>query len=314
MIAFMTLCYVAVLAVLVKLKILPNSIATWLSTVGWMLLLFIVLFIPMQWGAPAGSIRALTYTVQIIPNVAGPVLEVPVLPNKPLKKGDVLFTIDPTPYQAAVDGTLAQLGYQRLRLEQYQKLAATSAGTRFQVQETEARVKQLEAELENAKWNLRETTIRAPVDGFVTTLGLRPGQRVVTFPLQPAMTFIDTSRTVLGLQIQQIYKRHLKVGQPVEIALKTRPGLIYTGKIKAIVRATSGSQVLTSGTVMPSQRITAEPFWVRVDLDDKEAEKSLSAGAAGTAAIYTTSATMTHLIRKVMIRMESYLNFINPWL
>jgi hypothetical protein len=71
---------------------------------------------------------------------------------------------------------------------------------------------------------------------------------------------------------------------------------------------------LTSGTVMPSQRITAEPFWVRVDLDDKEAEKSLSAGAAGTAAIYTTSATMTHLIRKVMIRMESYLNFINPWL
>ena len=131
MISFLTLCYVALLAVLVKLKILPNSIATWLSTVGLMLLLLIVLFIPMQWGAPAGPVRAVTYTVQIIPNVAGPVQEVPVVPNTPLKKGDVLFTIDPVTYQAAVDGTQAQLGYQRLRREQYQKLASSSAGTRF---------------------------------------------------------------------------------------------------------------------------------------------------------------------------------------
>jgi len=314
MISFLTLCYVAVLAVLVKLKILPNSIATWLSTVGWMLLLLIVLFIPMQWGAPAGPVRAVTFTVQIIPNVAGPGQEVPVLPNMALKKGDVLFTLDPTQYQAAVDGKRAQLNFQRLRLEQFTKLASRGAGNQFQVDETEARVKQLEAELETAKWNLQETTVRAPSDGFVTTVGLRPGQRVVTFPLQPAMTFIDTSGIALAVQIQQIYKRHLKVGQPVEIALKTRPGIIYTGKIQAIVRATSGSQILTSGTVLAAQQIQAEPFWVRVELDDKEVEKTLPAGAAGTAAVYTSSASMTHLIRKVMIRMESYLNFINPWL
>jgi RND family efflux transporter MFP subunit len=314
MIAFMTLCYVAVLAVLVKLKVLPNSIATWLSTVGWMLLLFIVLFIPMQWGAPAGSVRALTFTVQIIPNVAGPVLEVPVISNTPLKKGDVLFTIDPIPYQAAVDATQAQLNFQRLRLAQFTTLATRGAGNQFQVDEAEAQVKQLEAELETAKWNLQETTIRAPADGYVTTLGLRPGQRVVTFPLQPAMTFVDTEQTILGLQIHQIYKRHLKIDQLVEITLKTRPGIVYTGKIKAIIRATSGSQVLTSGTVLPTTQIVAEPFWVRVELDDKEAEKSLPAGSAGTATVYTSSATMTHLIRKVMIRMEAYINFINPWL
>jgi len=314
MIAFMTLCYVGVLALLVKLKVLPNSIATWLSTLAWMLLLFIVLFIPMQWGAPAGPARAVINTVQIIPNVAGPVQEVPVIPNKPLKKGDVLFTIDPTQYQAAVDATQAQLNFQRLRLEQFTTLASRGAGNQFQVDEAEARVKQLEAELETAKWNLQETTVRAPSNGFVTTVGLRPGQRVVTFPLQPAMTFIDTSRIVLAVQIQQIYKRHLKVGQPVEIALKTRPGIIYRGKIQAIIQVTNQSQILTSGTVLPAQQIWAEPFWVRVDLDDDEAEKSLPAGAAGTAAVYTTSATMTHLIRKVMIRMESYLNYVNPWL
>ncbi|MGI9523233.1 MAG: biotin/lipoyl-binding protein, partial [Hyphomicrobiaceae bacterium] len=96
MIAFLTLCYVGVLAVLVWLKILPNKLWTWLSTLVWAVLLFVVLFIPMQWGAPAGSARIMTYTVQIIPNVAGPVLEVPVQPNRPIKKGEVLFKIDPT--------------------------------------------------------------------------------------------------------------------------------------------------------------------------------------------------------------------------
>ncbi len=106
----------------------------------------------------------------------------------------------------------------------------------------------------------------------------------------------------------------LKVGQPVEIAVKTRPGIIYSGKIQSIISATSGSQILTSGTILPAQQIQAEPFWVRVELDDDEAKKSLVPGAAGTAAIYTSSASMTHTIRKVMIRMESYLNFINPWL
>ena len=163
MIAFLTLCYVAVLGLLVKLGVLPNKVGTWLSTLAWALLLFIVLFIPMQWGAPSGPARIMTYTVQIIPNVSGPVVDVPVVPNKPLKKGDILFTIDPTTYQAALDGKRAQLGYQRLRLEQYQKLAATSAGTRFQVQETEATVRQLEAELETAQWNLKAQT--SPVSG-----------------------------------------------------------------------------------------------------------------------------------------------------
>jgi RND family efflux transporter MFP subunit len=314
MIAFLTLCYVGLLAVLVWLKILPNKLWTWLSAVAWVVLLFVVLFIPMQWGAPAGSARILTYTVQIIPNVAGPVLEVPVEANRPIKKGDVLFTIDPTTYEAALEATQAQLDFQEVRLQQYEKLASTAAGTRFQVEETAALVKQLTAELEGAEWNLNETTVRAPTDGYVTYLALRPGQRVVTLPFQPAMTFVDTSREIVGVQIQQIHQRYIKRGQEVEMAFKTQPGRIYTGKVKAIIQVTHESQAVISGTVPTAQPIQAEPFFVRVQLDDREAAKDLPAGTAGTAAIYTKSAAMTHIIRKVMIRMESYMNYIIPWL
>ncbi len=314
MIAFLTLCYVAVLAVLVWLKILPNKAITWLSTLAWMLLLFIVLFIPMQWGAPAGPARIMTYSVQIIPNVAGEVTEVPVTPNVPVKKGDVHFKIDPTTYQAAVDATRAQLELAKLRLEQYSTLAARDAGTRFKVEETQASVRKLSAELEAAEWSLGETTVRAPSEGYVTYVALRPGQRVVTFPLQPAMTFIESSRNVFGAQIHQIYIRHVKIGQPVEVAFKTRSGTIYTGKVEAIFQVTSEGQAVISGTVPAAQQVVAEPFFVRIDLDGDDAAVDLPAGTVGTAAIYTQSAGMTHIIRKVMIRMESLLNYVVPWL
>ncbi|MEE9586693.1 MAG: biotin/lipoyl-binding protein, partial [Hyphomicrobiaceae bacterium] len=153
MIAFLTLCYVAILAILVWLKLLPNSISTWLTTLVWVLLLFIVLFIPMQWGAPAGPARTMTYSVQIIPNVAGRVTEVAAQANVPMKKGELLFKIDPTTYQAAVDAIQAQLKFQKLRLKQYRELEAKAAGTKFQVEETETKVAKLEADLQTAEWN-----------------------------------------------------------------------------------------------------------------------------------------------------------------
>jgi multidrug resistance efflux pump len=129
------------------------------------------------------------------------------------------------------------------------------------------------------------------------------------------MTFIETSRNMVGAQINQIYIRHVKVGQPVEIAFKARPGKIYAGKVEAIIQVTSEGQAVIGGTVpTPDQQVVAEPFFVRIDLDDDDSAVSLPAGTVGTAAIYTQSAGMTHIIRKVMIRMDSLLNYVVPWL
>ncbi len=314
MIVFLTLVYVALLAVLVKLKILPNKPGTWLSTIVWVVLLFVGLFIPMQWGAPAGPARVMSYSVQIIPNVNGVVTEVPVEPNTPLKKGDVLFQLDPTIFQAAVDAKRAQLSFQILRLQQFRKLASRDAGTRFQVEQTQAEVDLLRAELQSAEWNLDETTVRAPSDGYVTVLALRPGQRVTSFPFQPAMVFIDSSTKRVVTQINQIYLRHVDVGEPVEVAFKTLPGRIVTGKVDAIVEVASQGQAVIGGTVPPPTRVLAEPFYVRIAFDDSELLEELPPGAVGTAAIYTQSVAPTHIIRKVMLRMESIMNYVKPGL
>ena len=86
-----------------KTKIVPFNLFWKCSPLIVLLLLMFGLFIPMGWGAPQGPSLVVRNSVQIVPNVAREVTEVPVEPNKPLKAGDVLFKIDPVPYQAQVD-------------------------------------------------------------------------------------------------------------------------------------------------------------------------------------------------------------------
>ncbi len=100
--------YLVILFILVKTKIVPFNLFWKCSPLIVLLLLMFGLFIPMGWGAPQGAALVVRNSVQIVPNVAGEVTEVPVEPNKPLKAGDVLFKIDPVPYQAQVDAIGAQ--------------------------------------------------------------------------------------------------------------------------------------------------------------------------------------------------------------
>src|SRR5262245_5902986 len=101
--------YIALLALFVWLRFIPLNLFWKVSPVLVLLLLLVGLFIPMGWGAPQGPVLVVRNSVQIVPDVAGEVLEVPVAPNQPLKAGEVLFRIDPTPYHATVKALEAQL-------------------------------------------------------------------------------------------------------------------------------------------------------------------------------------------------------------
>lgn len=379
MIVFLTLIYVALLGVLVWMGKLPNSAKTWFTVPIWMVLLLIFLFFPMQLGAPSGPVRVLTYSVSIIPNVAGTVTEVVAEESVPLKKGDVLFKIDPRPFRYLLEAKKAALaeseqavpqlieglnqataaveearatrdrasdGYDRYRtanenarksgraepftesdVEQRRLvyLASEAGLRRAQAAEEQARlaanseidgvnttVARLRAEVEKAAYDLEQTTVRAPSDGYAAYIALRPGQRVVTFPFKPAMTYIDTSQEVIVAQIGQIYQRHIKAGQSVELAFKTQAGKIYEGVVDRVLQVSGQGQEETTGTVPLPRQVEALPFYVGIKLKDEAAGLEMPAGTVGTAAIYTETATATHIIRKVMIRMESFLNYIVP--
>jgi multidrug resistance efflux pump len=305
--------YLVILFILVKMKIVQFNLFWKCSPLIVLLLLMFGLFIPMGWGAPQGLAMVVRNSVSIVPNVAGQVTDVPVEANKSLKAGDVLFKIDPVPYQAQVDTVGAQLKFEELRLSQMKQLQSSEAGRAFDVEQRQADVDKLKGQLLGAKYNLDQTVVRAPSDGYVTNLGLIKGARVANLPLSPVMAFIDTSETIVGVEIQQIYMRYIEAGQDVEITFKFFPGQVFSGKVVSVLESTAAGQVLATGTAVIPQQVVALPFVVRVKLDDSKLAASLPAGTVGAAAIYTPRIKPAHIIRKVILRQIAILNYVNPF-
>ena len=129
MIIFLTLCYIAVLAILVKLGLIRLSLWWKLSPLVWMLVLLLVLFLPMQWGAPAGDMLVLSYVVEIIPNVSGEVTEVQARAMVPISKGDVLFQIDTRPFEAEMERLEAALAAAEQNVPQLEATYHAAAAT-----------------------------------------------------------------------------------------------------------------------------------------------------------------------------------------
>jgi RND family efflux transporter MFP subunit len=312
MIAIMS-AYLVLLFALVQLGIVAFNLFWKASPFIVLLLLGFGLFIPMGWGAPQGPALVVRNAVSIVPDVAGEVIEVPVQPNAALKAGDLLFRIDPVPYQAQVKAIEAQSKLADLRLLQMTQLFERDAGRAFDVQQRQAEADQLKAQLEGAKWNLDKTTVRAPADGYVTNVALRKGARVANLPLSPVMAFIDTSETLVGLEIAQNDARYIAPGQPVEVTFKLFPATVYTGKVESVLQAISTGQTQTSGVAVTPKAIQSAPFEVRVKLDDDDILKQLPAGSTGTGAIFTGAAKPTHIIRRVLLRQVAILNYVNPF-
>ena len=127
------------------------------------------------------------------------------------------------------------------------------------------------------------------------------------------MAFIDTSNTIVGVEINQIDARYVEPGQEAEVTFKFTPGQIYRGKVESVLQAIATGQTQISGTAVMPKGIEAAPFVVRIKLDDAEVARNLPAGSAGTAAIYTEHLKPTHVVRRVILRQVAILNYVNPF-
>jgi len=313
MIVAMLCVYLVLLFGLVRLHVIRFNLFWKVSPFIVLVLLNLGLFIPMGWGAPQGAALVVRNSVAIVPSVAGEVIDVPVAANKPLKAGDTLFRIDPVPYDAQVKAIEAQLKLSDLRLAQMTQLYERDSGRAFDVQQRQSEVDQLKAQLEGAKWNLDKTVVQAPADGYVTNLALRKGARVANLPLAPVMAFIDTSDTLIGVEIAQIDARYVEPGQPTEVTFKFMPGKVFSGKVESILQAIATGQVQTSGLAVTPKGVPSAPFVVRIRLDNAEIARALPAGSTGDAAVYTDHVKLAHVIRKVLLRQIAITNYVNPF-
>src|SRR4026209_693125 len=86
-----------------KKKWLPWNITSQVIVVTIPIVALTIIILFMNIVAPsAGEVRAQNYVIPIVPRVTGQVTEVPIEPNRPIKKGDVLFKVDPIPFEAAL--------------------------------------------------------------------------------------------------------------------------------------------------------------------------------------------------------------------
>lgn len=323
MIVFLTLCYVGLLWLLVKLNLVKLTLAWKLSPLIWVLFLLVALLLPMQWGAPGGQVRVYQNVVEIVPEVSGRVLEVNAKPLIPMNKGDVLFTLDPKPYHFKVAAIQAQLKLAQASLARAKKLAKRDLAAQLTVDQYSAEVALFTAQLNDAKYDLDNTKVKAPTNGYVVGLTLSPGQRVTNMPTRAWMSYVnqDSSRLIMG--INQNAARKVKVGQEAEVTLKMLPGVILPAKVVDIVPIAATGQLAPSGQVPlpPTPQELPAPYSVVLQLDQDALNeaglnhieiKTIPGGAHGSAAIYTESVMFTHLIRRIMLRMDAWLNYVIP--
>jgi RND family efflux transporter MFP subunit len=271
-----------------------------------------VLILSLNYFAPSSNdVRVIKYVVQVNPQVRGRVTEVPAEGNKPMKKGEVLFKIDPTPYELDVKRIEAQLALAETRLRQTRQLAATGAGSKFDEERYESDVRQLKAQLDQARWDLSQTTVYAPADGTAINVQLRRGSYVVPLPVTSAMSFVEDEYQVIAL-FHQNELTQVEPGNEVEIALPTYPGRIIKAKVDSIVWAQGQGQLPLSGTVPQTGPAPLPPgrFAVKLTIAERDRELFLAAGAVGNAAIYTNRLAAIHIIRKVILRVGSYTNYL----
>jgi multidrug resistance efflux pump len=220
----------------------------------------------------------------------------------------------------------------RKRSGQYTELAGAGAGNRFDQEQAETEVTNLrgelsastskgesilaqidaaEAQLADAKWQLSQTTYYAPTDGSVIALTLRKGAMAVPLPVAPAMNFVEDEQWILAIYSQNEVRK-IKPGQEAEVAFSMYPGRVVKCKVDSIMWATAQGQLPigsmnSAGGVAP---IPPNALAVRLLTDAKDKDLFLAAGAHGAGAIYTDSAKFLHIIRKIIVRVGSKIDWL----
>ena len=187
---------------------------------------------------------------------------------------------------------------------------AQIATAQAQVRASQAQVDTVRAQLENARWNLKETTVVAPANGTMVNVMLRPGFFVAGMPFNEVMTFVDTEYQVFAM-FNQNELHQVEPGNEAEITLDSYPGRIIKAHVDSVIWAQSQGQMDASGN-LPQTAFAPPPgqFPVKLVVAEHDNALFLAAGARGAAAIYTEHLALIHLIRKVLIRTSSYLDYI----
>ncbi len=138
------------------------------------------------------------------------------------------------------------------------------------------------------------------IEGTMTTTTLSSAQGI----------FVDMSETLVAAVFPQNMLANVQPGDMVEIAFKSMPGKIATGKVDAVLEYSGEGQFVTSPQLPVAADLGSKgQLVVRIRLDDEDLARKLPLGGAGDVAIYTKSGKPFHLISKVTLRIQMWMNY-----
>jgi len=330
------------------------------------------LILGMNYNHPFSSeARFYYHTTPIVPSVSGIVTEVPAKAGVPMKKGDVLFRINPVPFENAVkakeaaladavqttkelratadsaqkklesaiadrdsakdifdrstkllaSGAIAQVQYEKAK-NTFNAAEATAESARSEAERAllnaEAVVKgvntdvaRLQAELDTANFNLEQSTVRAPTDGTVQQNFLRPGMYAASLPLRPVMIFLHDEKPKFTAAFLQNSAQRIEQNSEAEFILPSVPGRFFKGKVEAVGAFIAQGQLQPSGNLVDPEQIKGEGrILVVIEPEDGISKYLVVPGSTAQVAIYTHHMHHLAILRKVLLRMKSWTNYI----
>lgn len=366
------LTYTALCIAIFKIFKIPLNKWTVPTAVLGGVILIGTLILLMNYNHPFTQIGNQTFaSTPIVSGVRGKVIEVPVEANTPLSKGDILFRIDPIPYEAEISKLEAQIkaadqdalglesklqaanaaeikaiaerdkaqreftrysrGFEKgaFSEQQLDTRRQTFKATQAALDSAKANVKQAElslnsqiggentsvarllAELRKAEFDLAQTVVRAPTDGLATQVALRPGVMAVPLPLAPVMTFIHTEQTIYTAAFRQNSLQRLQTGYEAEFLFRALPGKVFKGEVIDVLPAIAESQFQARGSLLGTDALrTSGRVFVTLKITDDLTEYHLPLGTAVEVAVYSDKFTHVSIMRKVLIRMKSWQNYL----
>ncbi|CZF80834.1 Inner membrane protein YibH [Grimontia celer] len=190
--------------------------------------------------------------------------------------------------------------------EDRQLLSLTS-----QVNGVDTTVAKAQAALEQAQFDLDSTIVRAPTDGYVTQVTLRPGMMAVPMPLRPVMTFVNEDRTRYVGAFRQNSLLRLKPGFEAEFIFRALPGQTFQGKVVEVLPAIAEGQIQAQGMLVGDKMFNNQGrALVVLEMTDDISEHNLPNGTNVEIAVYSDSFHHVSIMRKVLIRMKSWQNYL----
>ena len=270
-----------------------DSTARWGRIVKWSifcstLALAIVVYYFYEFYPRTDDASVTANIVGIAPRVSGPITRIAVKDNQFVKAGDLLFEIDPVPYQDTVDQATAQEIHAKALLGRLLPLAAVRAATKEQVDEAVATEKSAQAALNTAKYNLEGCRVLAPFDGFITNLNISNG--AYAHAAGEVITMVDVGNWYVIANFRESALRHIEPGMKVAVYLMTDPDHKYRGEVVGIGRGVVPEEApQLSGLPSVKRELNwvrlAQRFPVRIRLDVAPTEPGLRVGATAIVTI-----------------------------